>query len=108
MTCKDFVESELERASQNEWFDKNGNNVVATSNRSFIAELKLQISGFNSDIMNSVDLKELMAHVLSVIMLLSLPITYIPFLLLRTFFTRRRANKEMLESYNKTLNAKNG
>lgn len=101
MNYKQFIKSEMDRASENEWFDPNGNNVIATSNRGFFAEVKYQISGFNYDILHSVDIKELATQLIMLVQFISVPITYIPFLLLRVFFTRKRAKKEMMESYNK-------
>lgn len=101
MGYKEFVKLEMERASKNDWFDPNGNNVIATANRSFIAELKTQVGRFNSDIVSAINLNELAIQLINVVMVISIPVTYIPMIIARTYFTKKRAKKEMLEDYKK-------
>lgn len=101
LSYKEYLQCELKRASKNEWFDIDGDNVIATSNRSFLSEFKSQVRGFNYDIKNSINLEDLAVQIIAIIVFISLPITYLPFLALRVHFTRKRAKKEMMESYNK-------
>lgn len=101
MTYKEYVKIEFENACKKDWFDPEGNSSTAVSSRGFFAELRKQVSGFNYSIIHAVDLKELGIQLLNIIMWLSLPITYFPFLIMRTIYTRSRAKKEVTASYNK-------
>jgi len=100
MKFDDFIKLEIKRASKNEWFDIEGNSPLAMSNRGFISELKKQIKGFNYDILQCVDFKELTWQLAKLILFVTIPITYIPFLLARTCFSRRSAKNEMRVRYN--------
>jgi hypothetical protein len=103
MTYKEFLVHRLEQAKKYEHFDEDGNNVVATANRSFFRSLRLDIKVFNSDIYHSVEWKELFWQLWGLMCFLTLPITYIPFLLLRHFVSKSNAHKEMKEEYLKKL-----
>lgn len=103
MTYKEFLIWRLEKAKQNEHFDEDGNNVIATANRGFFRSIWLDIKAFNSDIYHSVDWKEFLWQCWTVLGIITLPITYVPFLLLRHFVSKRNAHKEMKEEYLKKL-----
>jgi hypothetical protein len=91
MTYEEFKKKEFERACKNDRFDKNGSSVLATVSRSFIAEIRIQVGEFNRAILDSVDLKVLAQQLFSLVLIVSIPVTYVPFLMLRAALTRRRA-----------------
>lgn len=100
---EEFKKQQLERAMENDWFDEDGSSTTAVCNRGFFEEIKVsQIKSLNSDIIHSVDIKEMLSHLAIAILLLSLPFSYIPLLISRTWFIRKRANKEMMRDYIKS------
>ena len=101
MTYKEFIKLEVERASNNSWFTLDGNSPLAVSNRGFLSELKKQVRGFNYDIANAVDFKELAVQLLSLVMLVTIPFTYLLFLILRTYAIRKKSIREMKARFNK-------
>lgn len=96
---KKYLKNQLEQAKLNDWFDENGNSVTATSNRTLINEIKLDFENFNYDIKELVNFKELFFQLIGIIVLLSLPLTYFPILILRSFYSIRQAKKEMMTKY---------
>lgn len=105
MNFKEYKKSEFERASKLDWFDRDGNNVNATSNRSYPRELLKQIKGLLVDV-KSVDFMEIIQGGLTLILLLTLPLTFIPMALIRTTCSKKKADSEMLKSYLDHLNKK--
>lgn len=97
MDYKEYLQSGIERALNNQHFDINGNNVLATANRTFLQEMRLEVKRFNYTILNAVDFKELRYQIIYFITLLSLPITYLPLLLLRVSYSKREARKEVMK-----------
>ncbi|QXN60229.1 hypothetical protein KUA24_162 [Vibrio phage HNL01] len=101
MTYKEFLKYRLKEAKQDEWFDEGGNNPLAVSTSGFIKTLKNEVNYFNSGIKSSLDLKELLYQLFTVFLILLLPLTYLPILLIRIYFRKSRSHKEMQASYEK-------
>ena len=96
---KEFIKSEIIKAIDDGNFNKNGNSCLAISNRSFVHEIIMQIKEINSTIFRISFLKELAIGMLTLITFISLPVTYIPIVFLKTWLTRKKTKKTMLKYY---------
>lgn len=103
LTYKEFCKQKFNEACKKDWFNPHGNSVTATCNRGFAKELKGQIRGLNYDVITSVNFKELGVQIINLILLVSVPVIYIPMLFARAIYKRQQSHKEMRESYEKHI-----
>lgn len=103
---KEFKKSELKKAVDSEdlwYFDIDGNSELATANRSFFRNMKLDCNRLLSQFLD-IDLKQLSIELLGIVLLLTLPLTFLPLLILRTYFEKKRADKALYERFLKLKN----
>ena len=102
ITYKEYAKECLEKAKEHDYFDENGNSTTATANRGFVKEMSLDVKRLFICFID-VDFKQLAIQLLGVLIIILSPVLFIPLLITRSYFSRKRAKKELMEYYVKDI-----
>lgn len=98
MKYKDYLKQEIENTiKEDKKFDLNGNSDLATANRGFLKESTIQAKEFFLEVVSWDEFVRLLKGLIHGLILLSLPITFIPLVFFITYRRKAHAKREVIK-----------
>jgi len=100
MTYKEYAKKQYDESLKKEHFDPKGDSTTAVCNRSFFKQMLYNVEHVNEGFIEVIQSwKTLVYALLGLLTVLAFPVTYPLILIMSTYFSKRRAKKEMTQSY---------